>query len=369
MWNDALARAKTEDAQYPGFSVASRLLTASKKTPARAWLNEVSSVPLQQSIRNLDAAFQRFFKGVKGKGPRTNFPTWKSKHDRQSAQFTKGSFKLVNSKLRITKIGDLKVMWSRKLPSDPKTVTVILDPAGRYHVSFTVEKGDIQLSGGTSVGVDLGIKSFAALSTGELIHAPNYKSLEKRIGKSQKKLSRCKKGSVRRGRAKLRVAKLNARLKDTRKDFLEKVSTRLVQTHSSIALEDLNVAGMVKNHNLARAVSRQGWRMFRTMVESKCARYGREIHIVNRWAPTSQVCSGCGHKWGKLGLDVREIVCVGCGVTHDRDVNAAKNIVAAGQAETQNGRGGQVRHRPLSRVNAQPVEASTSGHSPGIFGL
>lgn len=369
VWNDALARSKVDGTQYSGFAETSRLLTMSKKTPDRSWLNDVAAVTLQQSIRNLDGAFQRFFKGLKGKGPRTNYPTWKSKHDQQSAQFTKGGFKLVNRKLHISKVGDLKVMWSRKLPSDPKTATITLDAAGRYHVSFTVEKTDAPFTGGNGVGVDLGIKSFAALSTGELIQAPDYKHLENRISKAQRKLARCKKGSARRGLAKLRVAKLNARLKDTRKDFLEKVSTRLVRAHSSIALEDLNVVGMVKNHNLARAVSRQGWRTFRTMVESKCARYGREVYIINRWTPTSQTCSGCGHRWGKLGLGVREIVCAGCGVNQDRDVNAARNIVAAGQAETKNGRGGQVRHRSLSRDNAQPVEASTSGAVPGISGL
>lgn len=368
-WNDALARTKGEGARYHGFAETSRMLTASKKMPERAWLNDVSCVPLQQSVRNLDAAFQRFFKGLKGKGPRVGFPTWKSKHDQQAAQFTRSGFKLIDRKLYLAKVGDLKVMWSRKLPSDPKTATVTLDPAGRYHVSFTVEKADAALTGGTSVGVDLGIKSFAALSTGELVHAPDYKSLEKRIGKAQRKFARCKKGSARRGRAKLRVAKLSARLGDARKDFLEKVSTRLVRAHSSIALEDLNVAGMVKNHSLARAISRQGWRTFRTMVESKCARYGREIHIVNRWTPTSQMCSGCDHRWGKLGLEVREMVCAGCGAVQDRDVNAARNIVAAGQAETQNGRGGQVRRRSLSRVVAQLVEASTTGAAPGIFGL
>jgi putative transposase len=368
-WNDALARAQVGGAKYPGFAATSKLLTESKKSPDRAWMNDVSSVPVQQSIRNLDVAFRRFFNGLKGKGPKAGFPTWKRKEGKQSAEFTRSGFKLQRGKLCLAKVGDVDVRWSRSLPSAPKTATVTLDAAGRYHVSFTVEKADVALDGGTPVGVDLGIKAFAALSTGELVQAPDLKRLERRIGKAQQGLSRCQKGSARRGRAKLRVAKLNAVLADTRRDFLEKFSTRLVREHSLIALEDLNVAGMAKNHCLARAVNRQGWRMFRTMVESKCERYGREVRLVGRWEPTSQVCSGCGHRWGKLGLGVREIACEGCGEIHDRDINAAKNVVAAGLAETQNGRGEWV-SRVVSMGTSVPfVEASTAGASPGISAL
>ncbi len=365
-WNDALARARVEGAKYPGFAATSRLLTESKKLPERVWMNDVSCVPVQQSIRNLNVAFQRFFKGLKGKGPKTGFPAWKRKGGKQSAEFTRSGFTLQRGKLCLAKIGDVAVRWSRELPSVPKTATVMLDAAGRYHVSFTVEKVDAPLDGGSPVGVDLGIKAFAALSTGELVHAPDLKRIERRIGKAQRRLSRCQKGSARRGHAKLRVAKLHAHLADTRKDFLNKFSTRLVREHSLIALEDLNVAGMVKNHSLARAISRQGWRAFRAMVGSKCARYGREVRIVGRWEPTSQVCSGCGHRWGKLGLGTREIVCDGCGEVHDRDINAAKNVVAAGLAETQNGRGEWV-SRVVSMGTGVPfVEASTTGTCPGI---
>jgi putative transposase len=368
-WNDALARAQASGAKYPGFAATSKLLTESKKTPERAWLNDVSSVPVQQSIRNLDVAFRRFFNGLKGKGPKAGFPTWKRKDGRQSVEFTRNGFKVQREKLCLAKIGDVDVRWSRALPSVPKTATVTLDAAGRYHVSFTVEKVDTRLDGGSPVGIDLGIKAFAALSTGELVQAPDYKRLERRIDRAQRRLSRCRKGSARRGRARLCVAKLNATLADTRKDFLEKFSTRLVREHSLITLEDLNVAGMAKNHCLARAVNRQGWRMFRTMVESKCERYGREVRIVGRWEPTSQVCSGCGHRWGRLGLDVRRIACEGCGEVHDRDVNAAKNIVAAGLAETQNGRGERVSRVVSMGTDVPFVEASTTGKFSGISAL
>jgi len=369
VWNDALARAQVEGAKYPGFAATSKLLTESKKTPERAWLNEVSCVPLQQSVRHLDAAFQRFFKGCKGKGPRAGFPTWKRKDGRQAASFTQRGFALEGGQLYLAKIGRVQVRWSRDLPSDPKTATVTRDCSGRYHVSFTVEKTDVPLYGGDAVGVDLGIAAFAALSTGEQVRAPDLKKIERRIGKAQQKLARCQKTSARRARQKLHIAKLQARMADKRKDFLEKFSTHLVRNHSSIALEDLNVAGMVKNHSLARAVSRQGWGMFRAMVASKCARYGRELHLVDRWAPTSQVCSGCGHRWGKIGLQIREIVCEICGEVHDRDINAAKNIVAAGLAETQNGRGGKVRRVVQLSTGAHPCEASTSGAALGIPAL
>jgi putative transposase len=368
VWNDAVARAQ-DGVRYPGFTVASRLLTESKKTPERAWLNDVSSVALQQSIRNFDRTMQSFFNGLKGKGPRVGFPVWKHKGGRQSAEFTRSGFKLQQGKLYLAKIGHVAVRWSRELPSDPKTTTVTLDAAGRYHVSFTVEKVDLPIKGGEPVGVDLGIKTFAALSTGELVQAPDYSRLERRIEKAQRKLSRCEKGSNRRQRAKVRVAKLHVRLADARRDFLEKFSTRLVREHSLIALEDLNVSGMVKNHHLARAISRQGWRTFRTLIESKCRRYGREVRIVDRWAPTSQVCSGCGHRWGKLGLEVREVTCKKCGAVHDRDINAAKNIVAAGLAETQNGCGEWVSRPAPSGAGVPLGEASTAGVRPGISGL
>lgn len=359
VWNDALAASKDRDNKYQGFVAASRQLTASKKSEDRAWLNDVSCVPLQQSIRNLDKAYQRFFKGLKGKGPRSGAPKFKKRNHEQCAQFTRSGFSIKNGKLVLSKIGPVEVRWSRELPSYPKTATVKLNASGRYHVSFTVEKGEMPLFGGTPVGIDLGIKAFAALSTGEIVEAPSYVCLERKIRVAQKKLSRCKKGSNRRDKARLRVAKLHAKVADKRKDFIEKLSTKLVREHSHISLEDLNVSGMVKNHNLARAISRQGWRTFREAVAQKCLRYGRTFGVVNRWEPTSQVCSGCGYKWGKLHLGIREVTCPECGEVHDRDTNAAKNIVAAGHVETLNGRGDWVRHGDASH-RALVCEASTA---------
>lgn len=369
VWNDALARAKVPGSKYAGFSTASRLLTESKKTEERSWLREVSSVPLQQSLRNMDRAFRAFFAGLKGNGPRRGFPTWKSKHGRQSAEFTSRGFSLRNGKLYLAKVGAVGVRWSRKLPSIPKTATITLDTAGRYHVSFTVQKRDAPMTGGSAVGVDLGIKTFAVLSTGEEIRAPDYSRMERRMSNAQRRLARCEKGSHRRQVAKRRVAKIYAKIADTRRDFLAKLSTRLVREHSSIVLEDLNVSGMVKNHSLARAISRQGWRAFRILVEEKYSRYGREFSTVSRWEPTSQICNECGHRWGRLDLSVRTVACEACGVIHDRDVNAARNIVAAGLAETENGRGGHVSQIDPSGSGAESCEASIAGVAPGISPL
>lgn len=369
VWNDALARAMVPGAKYAGYCAASKLLTASKKTEERSWLADVSCVPLQQSLRNMDRAFQSFFRGRKGTGPARSFPTWKTKHNRQSAEFTSRGFDLKDGKLSLAKIGLVRVRWSRNLPSNPKTATVTLDAAGRYHVSFTVEKSDVPLTGGAAVGVDLGITTFAALSTGEHVHGPDYRRMEQKTTQAQRKLARCEKGSRRRQVAKRRVAKNHSKIADKRRDFVAKLSTRLVREHSSIVLEDLNVSGMVKNHSLARAISRQGWRLFRTLVEEKCSRYGREFAVVSRWEPTSQVCNECGHRWGRLSLSVRTVTCEACGTVHDRDVNAAKNIVAAGLAETQNGRGGHVSHGGLLGSACRLSESSTAGENPGIPAL
>jgi putative transposase len=180
-----------------------------------------------------------------------------------------------------------------------------------------------------AVGVDLGLKVFAACSNGERVPSPNYRLLDRKIRKAQRRLSRRQKDSKRRERMRLRVAKLNAKLRDTRKDFLHKLSTKVVNDNQVVALEDLNVSGMFKNRKLSRAISQAGWREFRTMCEAKSEKFGREFVVINRWEPTSQVCSDCGYRWGKLGLKVREVVCINCGTHHDRDDNASKNIEQA----------------------------------------
>jgi putative transposase len=247
------------------------------------------------------------------------------------------NFKVGQHKIELTKVGKIKIVWSRSLPSKPSSATIIKDASGRYFVSFVIETNAEPLEPNRqSVGIDLGITTFATLSTGEKINAPKpLKKNLKRLKKFQRSLSRCQKGSNRREKARLKVAKLHAKIKDTREDFLHKLSTRITRENQTVVLEDLNVSGMVKNRQLSRAVSDLGWRSFRTMLEYKCNKYGREFRVINRWEPTSQKCSHCGFKGGKKELDVREWICLNCGTLHDRDVNAAINILNAGNTALQ----------------------------------
>ena len=345
VWNDALAICKNTE-KLPSYNQLSRLLTQSKQTEERFWLNEVSSVALQQSLRNLNTAYQNFFNSIKGKrkGKKVNPPKFKSRKSKQTATFTKTGFSIKEKKVYLAKIGNLDVKWSRLLPSEPSSVTVIKDQSDRYFLSFVVEISPEKLpDNGKSVGIDLGITDFATLDNGEKIKAPKpLKKQLRKLRKTQRSLSRKQKGSKRREKAQLRVAKIHAKIKDTRTDFLHKLSTRLIRENQTIVLEDLNTSGMLKNRKLSRAISDLGWRSFRTMLEVKSEMYGRDFRVISRWEPTSQRCSSCGEIGGKKELSVREWTCLFCGENHDRDVNAAKNIkVAGGLSETQNGHGGR----------------------------
>ena len=345
VWNDALAICRNAE-KLPSYNQLSRLLTQSKQTEERFWLKEVSSVALQQSLRNLNTAYQNFFDSIKGKrkGKKVKPPKFKSRKSKQTATFTKMGFSIKGKKVYLAKIGDLEVKWSRLLPSEPSSVTVIKDPSDRYFLSFVVEISPEKLpDNGKSVGIDLGIRDFATLDNGEKIKAPKpLKKQLRKLRKSQRSLSRKQKGSKRREKARLRVAKIHAKIKDTRTDFLHKLSTRLIRENQTIVLEDLNTSGMLKNRKLSRAISDLGWRSFRTMLEAKSEMYGRDFRVISRWEPTSQRCSSCGEIGGKKELSVREWTCLFCGENHDRDVNAAKNIkVAGGLSETQNGHGGR----------------------------
>ncbi len=231
----------------------------------------------------------------------------------------------------LAKIGDLKPVWSRELPSEPSSVTVIKDCANRYFLSFVVEVEPIQVDAqNKSIGIDLGIKTFAMMSNGEKAESPNYSKLDRKVRKLQKQLARQVQGSNRRHKTRLRIAKAHNKIADTRKDFLHKLSTKVVTENAVIVLEDLNMSGMVKNRRLSRAISLQGWREFRVLFEGKSEKYEREFVAINRWEPTSQVCSDCGFRWGKLELKVRSVKCLNYGSEHDRDENAAKNIEQVG---------------------------------------
>jgi len=203
---------------------------------------------------------------------------------------------------------DIRIIWSRELPSAPSSVTVIKDAANRYFLSFVVNVEPVQVDAkNPSIGIDLGIKTFAFMSNGETAKSPDYSRLDKRLRRKQKQLKRQINGSKRKAKKRLEIAKLHSRISDTRNDFLHKLSTKVVSENQAIVLEDLNVSGMVKNRKLSRAISLQGWREFRDLVEAKSEKYGRKFVIISRWEPTSQVCSDCGLKWGKLDLKVRTV--------------------------------------------------------------
>jgi putative transposase len=384
VWNDALGYCqdlyRQGEKKPKNSELQKHFITAAKKTVARKWLGEVSAIPLQQSLNDLDQSYSNFFNSCKGerKGKKVRPPKFKKRKSNQAARFTKGGFKLKGEKVYLAKIGDLKVVWSRPLPSKPSSVTVIKNSSDRYFLSLVVDIIPESLpDNGKAVGIDLGIATFATLDTGEKIDDPKpLKKRLKRLKKAQRSLCRKKKGaectaacnpdlksglvggSKRREKARKRVAKIHTKIKDTRTDFLHKLSTRIVRENQTIVLEDLNTSGMVKNRKLSRAISDLGWRSFRDMLSVKSDKYGRDFRLISRWEPTSQRCSCCGNIGGKKALNVREWECLFCGTFHDRDINAAINIkVAGGQSDTKNGRVGKVR---LSAKKARPDEASTS---------
>jgi putative transposase len=309
------------------------VITQAKKTEERSWLSDVSNIPLQQSVADLGVAYKNFFDSIKGKrkGKKVGSPNFKKKTNQQSARFRIGGFSVKGQEVYLAKFGNVKPIWSRKLPSSPTSVTVIKDCANRYFLSFVVEVDPVQLNAkNQSIGIDLGIKTFAVMSNGEKAVSPDYSRLDRKIRKLQKKLARQPKDSKRRNKTRIQIAKLHNQIADTRKDFLHKLSTKVVSENQAIILEDLNVSGMVKNRKLARAISLQGWREFRVLCEAKSEKLGRTFHTINRWEPTSQICSDCGFKWGKLDLSIRSVLCLNCGTEQDRDENAAKNINKVG---------------------------------------
>jgi putative transposase len=349
VWNDALAICKKSEKLPSSNDLQKLVITQAKKTVEREWLSEVSNIPLQQSVADLGVAYKNYFDSLKGKrkGKKVGRPRFKKKTNQQSARFRIGGFSIKGDEVYLAKIGNVKPIWSRELPAAPTSVTVIKDCANRYFLSFVVEversetrrrplqgrphSSPINIDAkNQGIGIDLGIKTFAVMSNGKKAESPNYSILDRKIRKLQKKLARQPKDSKRRNRTRIRIAKLHNQITDTRKDFLHKLSTKVVNENQVIVLEDLNVSGMVKNRKLARVISLQGWREFRTLCEAKSEKFNREFRVISRWEPTSQTCSECGYKWGKLDLKVRKVQCLNCGAEHDRDENAAKNINKVG---------------------------------------
>ncbi|MEU4479227.1 transposase [Micromonospora sp. NPDC023966] len=332
--------------------LSKRVITEAKKTPERAWLGEVSAVVLQQALADLNAAYRNFFSSLTGerKGRTVAPPRFRSRKDnRQAVRFTANArFKLLdNGRLRLPKIGDLAVRWSRALPADPTSVTIIKDAAGRYFASFVVAAPDQPLPpAGTEVGIDLGLTHFAVLSDGTKIDAPKFlRRAARKLRRLQQDLSRKQRGSANRTKAVVKVARAHARVADTRRDWQHKLSTRIIRDNQAVYVEDLCVVGLGRTR-LAKSVHDAGWSQFVGMLEYKAVRAGRTFAKINRFAPSSQTCSTCGRIDGRKPLFVRSWTCP-CGSAHDRDVNAAKNILAQGRWESLNACGAQVRPAPL----------------------
>ncbi|WP_330309843.1 MULTISPECIES: RNA-guided endonuclease TnpB family protein [unclassified Streptomyces] len=347
VFNDAVRareHARTAGEAFPAVGeLSKKLITAAKQTASRAWLGEVSSVVLQQALRDAEAAYRNFFTSLKGQrqGAKTGAPRFKSrKNNRQSIRFTANARWSItdNGRLNLPKIGAVKVKWSRTLPTQPSSVTVIKDAAGRYFASFVIDTDphtDATRMPDTdqTIGIDLGLTHFAVLSDGTKIDSPRFlRRAEKKLKKAQRELSRKQKGSKNREKARLKVARAHAKVTDARKEFHHQLSTKLIRDNQAIGVEDLAVKGLARTR-LAKSVHDAGWSAFVTMLEYKAARYGRTLVKIGRFTPTSQTCSACGIKDGPKPLHIRTWTCTACGTVHDRDHNAAINVkTAAGLA-------------------------------------
>ena len=372
VWNRTLAarRARyTVEGKGTSYAQTDRALTAMKREPELAFLNEVSSVPLQQTLRHQHKAFAAFY------GKRARYPRFKSRRGRQSAHYTRSAFTLRGGELRLAKTdGPLRFTWS--WPDidvgalDPALVIVSREPDGRWYMTFTIDAGTLDRlkQTGRAAGVDLGVKDFAVTSDGERIANPRHLERKARnLARYQRRMARHQLGSANQAKAAAKIARAHRKIRNGRQDFLHRASTRLVRQNDVIVIEDLAVANMIRNRHLARAISDCGWGEFRRQLEYKCARYGRRLVVIDRWYPSSKTCSACGHMLAQLSLSTRHWTCLSCGARHDRDVNAAKNILAAGLAVARgcpgDACGAGVRHsgdprmRPVMKQEPGPVTA------------
>ena len=354
---EARSTAWASEKRSVSYVETSAMLTGWKKTDDYAYMNEVSCVPLQQSLRHLQSAFSSFFKQT------GDYPAFKKKSHGGSAEFTRSAFQWDEAKRELTlakMAKPLPIRWSRTLPkgSKPSTVTVSLDAAGRWHVSILVEERIKKLrKKSKAIGIDLGIKSLAVTSDGQVMDNPrHYRKLADRLAREQQALSRKKRESNNHRKAALKVARTYAKITDMRRDFLHKLSTNLIRDNQTIVLEDLAVGNMTKRcaskpdpehpgqylpngqsakSGLSKSILDAGWAELRRMLEYKAEWYGRDLIVIDRYYPSTQLCSHCGAQTGPKGqdeLNVRAWTCPDCGTTHDRDVNAAENILAAGLA-------------------------------------
>lgn len=366
VWNWALNLRSVgfKNGERINYAQTSAALTKLKKQPEVVWLNDVSSVPLQQVLRDLQTAYTNFFE------KRTGYPGFKRKQGPQSAEYTKSGFQFDadTRTLKLAKIGAIKVKWSRDVILEPSSIRILRDASGRYFVSSVVEVEPIPLPAtGATVGIDFGLRRLATLSDPlpdgrtRIANPKHSYGYQKRMALLQRRLARKTKDSNRRKHAVLQVAKMHAKIADVRKDAAHKLTTTLVKNFDSIYIEDLNLRGMVKNHSLARSVSDAGIGMITRLLESKAERYGRTVTKIDRWFPSSKMCSACGHINSAVVLGVEEWKCPACGAHHDRDDNAAANIKAVGQ--TVSAHGGTVRP---SKAKALQGESRRSANQQGV---
>ncbi|NEP80373.1 MAG: IS200/IS605 family element transposase accessory protein TnpB [Okeania sp. SIO3B3] len=329
---DARTQAWYKNKERVGYKQTSAMLTIWKKQEDLDFLTEVSSVPLQQGLRHLQTAFTNFFSG------RAKYPNFKKKRHGGSAEFTKSAFKWKDGQVYLAKCTEpLPIRWSRQLPTGcvPTTITVKLDPSNRWSVSLRVnDPRDLKLKPVTKqVGIDLGITSLVTTSDGEKFANPkNLNKLHKKLRLAGKSLSRKTKGSNNYQKARLKVARIHAKIKDSRLDYTHKLTTQLIRENQTVVVEDLAVKNMVKNHKLAKAISDANWGELVRQLEYKAEWLGRELVKIDRYFPSSKRCSNCGHIVEKLPLNIREWDCPECATHHDRDINASINILAAGLA-------------------------------------
>jgi len=333
-----------------------KILTQLKKEPEYSWLSEVSIIPLRYSIYELDGTYKKFFKGNCG------YPNFKKKSGTNSIGLDTSAFSIKNGKFFIAKNKQpLNIRFHRQLPQNQeiKYIHITLEPSGKWYVSFNLEVSVQPLPPSQNqIGIDLGITTFATTSNGDKIKSPDLKKEYQKLKKLQKKLSKKQKGSNNRYKARLKVARQHERIKFIRLNFHHQVSRKLVNENQVIVLEDLKIKNMVKNRKLSRAISEQGWYQFRMFLEYKCDWYGRELIIINQWYPSSKTCSSCGSIQTKMPLSVREWTCPDCGLVHDRDVNAAKNILAVGT--TVSACGDSVRPKVHKELAATSVKQETA---------
>ena len=318
-----------KDGEHLSYEATAQRLTSLKKQDDHVWLNDVSSVPLQQSLRHLDTAFRHLFEG------RAQYPKFHKKHGEQAATYASTAFKWDGTSLTLAKMSEpLTIVWSRPLPkgAKPSTVTVSKDCANRYFVSLLVEEEIKPLPVvNKQVGLDLGLGSMVVTSDGSTYGNPKFFAKdEKKLAQAQRSQARKKKGSKNRAKARHKVAKIQAKIADRRRDYQHKLSTHIIRENQIVCVESLQVKNMLKNHRLAKAISDVGWGEFVRQLEYKAKWYGRTLVRIDKFYPSSKRCFDCGHVLATLSLDVRAWTCPECGAVHDRDINAAQNIYAAG---------------------------------------